>query len=83
MRKKHEDDTMSSLRPLTRFLTDHRSEREQPATTTVTQEGDATLLIASHEPHTLLKKRVELGLNLVTHTYPTASLDAYAHAVPL
>ena len=48
MRKKHDDDTISSPGSLTRFLTDHRSKPEQPATTTVTPEGDATLGITSN-----------------------------------
>jgi hypothetical protein len=29
------------------------------------------------------RPEIELGLNQVTHNYATASLDAYAHALPL
>jgi hypothetical protein len=69
--KKLDDDTMPSPGSLTRegdatlCITSESEQRaedlEQPATTTVTPEGDATLRIASHEAHTLLKKRVRIS----------------------
>ena len=40
MRKKHDDDTTSSPGSLTRFLTDHRSKPEQPATSSFWQQLD-------------------------------------------